>query len=57
VGVSAPGKKNDFVRRFFAPKLGVNEDPVTVPFAANWLPTRRRGSVGYLRGIRNLQIC
>lgn len=29
VAVSAPGKEKDFVSRFFAPKLGVNEDPVT----------------------------
>jgi predicted PhzF superfamily epimerase YddE/YHI9 len=29
VGVSAPGKTKDFVSRFFAPKLGVNEDAVT----------------------------
>ena len=27
--VSAPGEKVDFVSRFFAPKLGVLEDPVT----------------------------
>jgi PhzF family phenazine biosynthesis protein len=27
--VTAPGKKVDFVSRFFAPRAGVNEDPVT----------------------------
>jgi len=27
--VTAKGKKADFVSRFFAPKLGINEDPVT----------------------------
>ena len=27
--VSAPGKRSDFVSRFFAPNAGVNEDPVT----------------------------
>ena len=27
--VTAPGKKVDFVSRFFAPKLGILEDPVT----------------------------
>ena len=27
--VSAPGKRSDFVSRFFAPKVGVPEDPVT----------------------------
>ncbi len=27
--VSAPGDDTDFVSRFFAPKVGINEDPVT----------------------------
>jgi PhzF family phenazine biosynthesis protein len=27
--ITAPGKNVDFVSRFFAPYLGVNEDPVT----------------------------
>ena len=27
--VTAPGKSVDFVSRFFAPNLGINEDPVT----------------------------
>ncbi|PLX15708.1 MAG: hypothetical protein C0597_08575, partial [Marinilabiliales bacterium] len=27
--VTAPGEKCDFVSRFFAPRAGVNEDPVT----------------------------
>ncbi|HEY4785828.1 MAG TPA: PhzF family phenazine biosynthesis protein [Bacteroidales bacterium] len=27
--VTAPGKDCDFVSRFFAPKIGINEDPVT----------------------------
>ncbi|MBM3436935.1 MAG: PhzF family phenazine biosynthesis protein, partial [Bacteroidetes bacterium] len=27
--VTAPGNKADFVSRFFAPKVGINEDPVT----------------------------
>ena len=27
--VSAPGKKTDFVSRFFGPQSGINEDPVT----------------------------
>ncbi|MDR2919466.1 MAG: PhzF family phenazine biosynthesis protein [Tannerella sp.] len=27
--VSSKGEKNDFVSRFFAPRVGVNEDPVT----------------------------
>jgi PhzF family phenazine biosynthesis protein len=27
--VTAPGKTSDFVSRFFAPKLGISEDPVT----------------------------
>jgi len=29
VGVTSKGDKVDFVSRFFAPKLGINEDPVT----------------------------
>ena len=39
---TAPGDKVDFVSRFFAPKAGINEDPVTgsahcmlIPFWAN----------------------
>ncbi len=27
--ITAPGKKHDFVSRFFAPVAGVDEDPVT----------------------------
>lgn len=27
--VTAPGKSNDFVSRFFGPKVGIDEDPVT----------------------------
>jgi PhzF family phenazine biosynthesis protein len=27
--VTAPGSCSDFVSRFFAPRLGINEDPVT----------------------------
>lgn len=27
--VSAPGNETDFVSRFFAPEVGINEDPVT----------------------------
>jgi predicted PhzF superfamily epimerase YddE/YHI9 len=27
--ISAPGKETDFVSRFFAPRYGINEDPVT----------------------------
>jgi PhzF family phenazine biosynthesis protein len=27
--VTAPGSKSDFVSRFFGPKVGINEDPVT----------------------------
>jgi PhzF family phenazine biosynthesis protein len=29
VGISARGKSHDFVSRFFAPKFGIDEDPVT----------------------------
>ena len=42
--VTAPGNKFDFVSRFFAPQLGINEDPVTgsahtklIPYWANKL--------------------
>jgi PhzF family phenazine biosynthesis protein len=42
--VTAKGTTVDFVSRFFAPKVGIDEDPVTgsahtllVPFWANWL--------------------
>lgn len=42
--VTAPGKNSDFVSRFFAPKVGINEDPVTgsahtllIPFWADRL--------------------
>ena len=27
--ITAPGIENDFVSRFFVPKLGIDEDPVT----------------------------
>lgn len=27
--VTAPGREQDFISRFFAPKIGINEDPVT----------------------------
>ncbi|MEL6797048.1 MAG: PhzF family phenazine biosynthesis protein, partial [Planctomycetota bacterium] len=29
VGVTAPGRSHDFVSRLFAPRLGIDEDPVT----------------------------
>ncbi len=29
VAITAPGKEYDFVTRFFAPRYGINEDPVT----------------------------
>ncbi len=29
IAVTAPGSRSDFVSRFFAPKYGINEDPVT----------------------------
>jgi predicted PhzF superfamily epimerase YddE/YHI9 len=32
VGITAKGKDVDFVSRFFAPKYGINEDPVTGSF-------------------------
>jgi predicted PhzF superfamily epimerase YddE/YHI9 len=27
--ITAPGETSDFVSRFFAPQVGINEDPVT----------------------------
>jgi PhzF family phenazine biosynthesis protein len=61
VCVTAPGEGADFVSRFFAPRLGVDEDPVTgsahctlIPYWANRLGkknmraiqvSRRRGEV------------
>lgn len=59
--VTAPGRKSDFVSRFFAPRVGINEDPVTgsahtllIPFWAERLGkkdlhafqvSRRRGEL------------
>lgn len=59
--VTAPGRKSDFVSRFFAPRVGINEDPVTgsahtllIPFWAERLGkkdlhafqvSRRRGEI------------
>ena len=46
--VTAPGKECDFVSRFFAPRVGVNEDPVTgsahtalIPFWAGRLGRKK----------------
>jgi PhzF family phenazine biosynthesis protein len=36
--ITAPGKKADFVSRFFAPGAGVNEDPVTGSAHAQLIP-------------------
>lgn len=36
--VTAPGDKSDFVSRFFAPKVGINEDPVTGSAHCNLIP-------------------
>ena len=50
--VTAPGEKTDFVSRFFAPKAGINEDPVTgsahtslIPFWAERLKKKRMNAV------------
>lgn len=59
--ISAPGKEVDFVSRFFAPSVGINEDPVTgsahttlIPFWANrlgkdhltaWQLSKRKGEI------------
>jgi len=62
--VTAPGNKADFVSRFFGPRVGVDEDPVTgsahtvlIPFWAeklgktemNALQLSRRGGILYCR--------
>ena len=36
--ITAPGKKVDFVSRFFAPAAGINEDPVTGSAHAQLIP-------------------
>ncbi len=36
--VTAPGEKCDFVSRFFAPQVGINEDPVTGSAHCNLIP-------------------
>ena len=38
VGVGAPGETADVVSRFFAPALGIDEDPVTGSAHATWVP-------------------
>ena len=52
VGVTSRGTKVDFVSRFFAPKLGINEDPVTgsahsllIPFWAKKLNKTKLNAV------------
>ena len=43
--VSAPGKEVDFVSRFFAPAVGVNEDPVTGSAHTSLIPYWSRNLV------------
>lgn len=38
LGVTAPSENYDFVSRFFAPELGIPEDPVTGSFHTNLVP-------------------
>jgi len=47
VCVTAPGREVDFVSRFFAPKAGVDEDPVTGSAHCNLVPywSKRLGKV------------
>ena len=52
IGVTSKGDKVDFVSRFFAPKLGINEDPVTgsahsllIPFWAKKLNKSKLNAV------------
>ena len=60
--VTAKGSKTDFVSRFFAPKIGINEDPVTgsahtllIPYWAKQLKNNKLTAIqlskrtGYLK--------
>ncbi|MEJ2048414.1 MAG: PhzF family phenazine biosynthesis protein [Calditrichota bacterium] len=38
VGITAPGREVDFVSRFFAPKVGIPEDPVTGSAHSSLIP-------------------
>ena len=58
--VTAPGRKADFVSRFFAPKAGVPEDPVTgsshctlIPYWAERLGKRSSTPFSFPRGAAN----
>ena len=50
VAITAPGKQYDFVTRFFAPKYGINEDPVTGSAFTQLIPywAERLGKTGML---------
>jgi PhzF family phenazine biosynthesis protein len=60
--ITAPGEKTDFVSRFFAPKVGVNEDPVTgsahtllIPYWARRLNKKRMTATQLSRRQGNLR--
>ena len=60
--VSAPGKNFDFVSRFFAPRAGINEDPVTgsahttlIPYWAERLNKNKLSAIQLSERIGKLQ--
>jgi PhzF family phenazine biosynthesis protein len=60
--VTAPGKESDFVSRFFAPYVGINEDPVTgsahtqlIPFWAERLNKNELSAIQLSERIGKLQ--
>lgn len=60
--VTAPGKESDFVSRFFAPFVGINEDPVTgsahtqlIPYWAERLNQNKLSAIQLSKRIGKLQ--
>ncbi len=60
--ITAPGNDCDFVSRFFAPRAGINEDPVTgsahttlIPYWAEKLNKTKLNAVQLSERIGNLQ--
>ena len=64
--VTAPGDTVDFVSRFFAPRMGVNEDPVTgsshttlIPYWSNKLRKKELSAIQLSKrgGMLKCQLC
>ena len=60
--VTAPGTKSDFVSRFFAPFVGINEDPVTgsahttlIPYWAKTLNKNKLSAIQLSKRVGILQ--